>query len=475
MVLHIYYWILFVIVCIAVLALNITFWINVGENNRKGGSSGYLASISCVVSGLIPIVGFNIFNPETIVLAWKICLIVISIIHALVSINNIKLDPNYVVSLIITLVIASAPFVYMGSLTPLPQFDLLACFDHAYPQSLVTFWLPTLVVVIVASLILRKHEHHYVTIGGQNVSKQSLTEKAFESPLIRLTLENLSSQVSENQEKTEKSLKELKNQLSLFQLHGLSNQSKNTDNKGVDMKIVSQLLSDLEMIKHRLSLVQVKQMNVTNQDLIRELNHFIATPLATISTVADLLQSSYSSKSKDKAKIESQLERLRTSVELCKGIMSTYREIFLQVTQVDDTLDLNSMVKETINALRGKKQIKYNVQIKSKYDNVSNYYMLSTLAPLLSNAITASNENTTIEVKEVDEKIIISNTYQGEINVADFDKDGYSTKTDHRGMGLYTVRHLLSSRGFPTLNYYKKENRIIFEVPTKPIKDNGNN
>lgn len=474
MILHIYYWILFVLVCIAVLALNLTFWINVGENKRTGGTSGYLASISCLISGLIPIVGFNILDSEILLLAWKICIIIIAIIHGLIAINNIKLNPNYVISFILTIALVSAPFVYMGNLTPLHRIDLLASFGYDYPQSIVTFWLPALVVVVVASLILRKHEHHYVTIGSQNTSKQSLSEKAFESPLIRLTLENLSSQVSENHEKTEKTLKDLKNQLTLFQLNGLSNQSKNSDSKGVDMKIVSQLLSDLEMIKHRLSVVQVKQMNVTNQDLIRELNHFIATPLATISTVADLLQNSYSSKTKDKAKIESQLERLRTSVELCKGIMSTYREIFLQVTQVDDTMDLNSMVKETINALRGKKQIKYNVQIKSKYESVSNYYMLSTLAPLLSNAITASNENTTIEVKEVNEKIIISNTYQGEINVADFDKDGYSTKTDHRGMGLYTVRHLLSSRGFPTLTYYKEGNRIIFEVPTKAIKDNEN-
>lgn len=474
MVLHIYYWILFVIVCLAVLALNFIFWINVSESKRTGGASGYLTSLSCLISGLIPILGFNVLDSNIILLAWKICIIVIAMIHALVSLNNIKQNPHYIISLIFTILLVSAPFVYMGEMIPLPQYDLLSSFGYDYPQSIVTFWLPATVVVVVASLILRKHENHYVTIEGQDVSKQSLTEKAFESPLLRLTLEKLSSQVSENQEKTEKSLKDLKNQLILFQLHGLSNQSKNSDNNGVDMKIVSQLLSDLEMIKHRLSVVQVKQMNVTNQDLIRELNHFIATPLATISTVANLLQSSYSSKTKDKYKIESQLERLRTSVELCKGIMSTYREIFLQVTQVDDTLDLNSMVKETINALRGKKQIKYNVQIKSKYDNVSNYYMLSTLVPLLSNAITASKENTTIEVREVDGKIIISNTYQGEINVADFDKEGYSTKTDHRGMGLYTVRHLLSSRGFPTLTYYNEGNRIIFEVPTNPIKDNEN-
>lgn len=474
MVLHVYYWILFVIVCLAVLALNFIFWISVSESKRTGGVSGYLSSISCLISGLIPIIGFNILDSSIVLLAWKICMITIAITHAMVSLNNIKQNPHYIISLILSVALVSAPFVYMGELIPLPQYDLLASFDYDYPQSIVTFWLPAMVVVIVASLILRKHEHHYVAIGGQNVSKQSLTEKAFESPLIRLTLENLSSQVSENQEKTEKSLKDLKNQLTLFQLHGRSNQSNNSENNAVDMKIVSQLLSNLEMIKHRLSVVQVKQMNVTNQDLIRELNHFIATPLATISTVADLLQSSYSSKTRDKAKIESQLERLRTSVELCKGILSTYREIFLQVTQVDDTLDLNSMVKETINALRGKKQIKYNVQIKSKYDSVSNYYMLSTLAPLLSNAITASKENTTIEVKEVNEKIIITNTYQGEIKVSDFDKDGYSTKTDHRGMGLYTVRHLLSSRGFPTLTYYKEGNRIIFEVPTKAIKDNEN-
>lgn len=475
MVLHVYYWILFVVVCVAILALNFIFWINVFENKRTGGASGYFSSISCLISGLIPIIGFNIMDSGMVLLAWKICIFVIANIHAYVSVKNIKQNPHYVISLIFTTLLVFAQFAYMGDLFPLPQHNLLTSFDYDYTQSINAIWstLATLVTVMVIFL-LREEKHHYETIDNRNVSKQSSTENVFESTLIRLNLENLSSQISDNQEKTEKTLKELKKQFSLVQFRGVSNQSKRFDNKGVDVKIVTQLLTDIEMIKQLLSVVQVEQMNVTNKDLIRELNHFIATPLATISTVADLLQSSFSSKTIDKTKIESQLERLRTSVELCKGIMSTYREIFLQITQVDDTLDLNSIVKKTISALRGEKQIKYNVQIKSKYENVSNYYILSTLAPLLSNAITASNENTTIEVKEVDGKIIISNTYQGEINIANFDKEGYSTKTDHRGMGLYTVRHLLSSRGFPKLTYYKEGNRIIFEVPTKPIRDNEN-
>lgn len=38
-------------------------------------------------------------------------------------------------------------------------------------------------------------------------------------------------------------------------------------------------------------------------------------------------------------------------------------------------------------------------------------------------------------------------------------------------MGLYTVRHLLSSRNGMNLKVYKKEDRIVFEIPI--IKNNN--
>ena len=45
--------------------------------------------------------------------------------------------------------------------------------------------------------------------------------------------------------------------------------------------------------------------------------------------------------------------------------------------------------------------------------------------------------------------------------------DGYSSKPEHYGLGLYTVRHLLSTRKLGKLKCYKQNNRVYFEIPIK--------
>ena len=81
--------------------------------------------------------------------------------------------------------------------------------------------------------------------------------------------------------------------------------------------------------------------------------------------------------------------------------------------------------------------------------------------PILANAVRASKENTEIEVLELDGVISISNTYAEDIDISNLEKDGFSTKEGHRGMGLYTVRHLLSSRNGMNLKVYRTCNNMI--------------
>ena len=93
--------------------------------------------------------------------------------------------------------------------------------------------------------------------------------------------------------------------------------------------------------------------------------------------------------------------------------------------------------------------------------------MMSLIMPLLSNAVTASRESSTIELIESNGIIRISNTGQSDVDITLFETDGYSSKPNHYGLGLYTVRHLLASRKMGKMKCRKENNRIIFEIPIK--------
>ena len=92
---------------------------------------------------------------------------------------------------------------------------------------------------------------------------------------------------------------------------------------------------------------------------------------------------------------------------------------------------------------------------------------MSTLLPLLENAVVASKEKTTIQIEETGNTILISNSYSGNIEIENLKKNGFSTKEGHVGTGLFIVRHLLSARKLGELQCYKKDSRIIFEIPIK--------
>ena len=116
---------------------------------------------------------------------------------------------------------------------------------------------------------------------------------------------------------------------------------------------------------------------------------------------------------------------------------------------------------------RDRKKLKLNTNIKDSYVSCSNYYLMSLLMPLLSNAVTASKDSSTIELLESNGIIRISNTYQSDVDISLFETDGYSSKPDHYGLGLYTVRHLLASRRLGKMKCLKENNRIIIEIPIK--------
>lgn len=205
----------------------------------------------------------------------------------------------------------------------------------------------------------------------------------------------------------------------------------------------------------------------SNIMLIREITHFIATPLASIEGNVELLGKTLSQKKADK-NLVNYIDRIKTSLTICKGILETYREIYL-CSKSDDKFGLRELIEETFELYRERehKKLVLNTNIQSSYPSYSNYFMMSLLLPILSNAVTASSENTTVELIESKGVVKISNTYVDDVDIDKMEVDGYSSKPEHYGLGLYTVRHLLSTRKLGKLKCYKQNNRVYFEIPIK--------
>ena len=275
----------------------------------------------------------------------------------------------------------------------------------------------------------------------------------------------------------------MQNEYMISRMESLFNQLNRTNittmsvgDKKSNEKLYRPMLDSLQSLSAKVDVLLASQndtkdvlsSNSSNILLIKEITHFIATPLASIESNCNLLMDTFNSNSKKNVQNLIWVRRILTAVSMCKGILETYREIYLS-TKSDDTCGLKELVNSTFDLYkeRDKKKLKLNTNIQDSYMSCSNYYMMSLIMPLLSNAVTASEDSSTIEIIESNGIIKISNTYINDVDIALFEKDGYSSKPDHYGLGLYTVRHLLASRKLGKMKCKKENNRIIFEIPIR--------
>lgn len=461
---NVYIWILFVIICLLILVPFIIAIINLSDNSKEGGTS-YLFTLSILLSGFIPIVGINIIDCDSLIDSWHIILGVLFLTHVLISLYNIRKNIHYILSFILSSLLVISFFFYRSEVT-INRVDLFPKLNVDIPTVLFTFWIPLAAIFIITALLLRRKEVHYVNvpINEKTANKTTITS-SMENSLIRRTIENLSQKMAQQHNDVVLSIQSLSQDFDRLKFQNVfSSKDKVSVTDKIIVEMIGKLETNIAILSSKFETIDIKQMTVTNQILVRELTHFIATPLATIETTCDLIQGLLTSKNNNRDKINQYIIRVRSSVNICKGILQTYREIFLCSVSSDNSL-LKDLIKESFEVYRGGKNVSIHIDVQDKYDGISNYYILSTILPILANAVRASKENNVIEVIESKGIIKISNTYSEDIEISNLEKEGFSTKENHRGMGLFTVRHLLASRKAGKLVFYKKENKIFFEIP----------
>ena len=468
----IYIWILFGTICIITLIPPFVFIVTFfNDDDDEAGGFSYLMPLTALMMGFFPIVGSLVINVEILSCIYWIAETVIFALLFLITIFHVRRNPHYLFSLLLTLGVDAFMLLSHSTISLKHDLPFYGSFSFELPESLCSIWLPLFIISIVFALLLKRKETNFVHVFNDDVAdKERKIDDSFSEVLIRKSIENLSEKFSMQNEYMMSKMEHLFNLLNRINITTMSVGDKKND------KLYRPMLDSLQSLSAKVDALLASQndtkavlaSNTSNILLIKEITHFIATPLASIESNCNLLMDTFNSNSKKNEQNLIWVRRILTAVSMCKGILETYREIYLS-TKSDDTCGLKELVKSTFDLYkeRDKKKLKLNTNIKDSYMSCSNYYMMSLIMPLLSNAVTASEDSSTIEIIESNGIIRISNTYINDVDIALFEKDGYSSKPNHYGLGLYTVRHLLASRKLGKMKCQKENNRIIFEIPIK--------
>lgn len=459
----IYIWILFGTICIITLIPPFVFIVTFfNDDDDEAGGFSYLMPLTALMMGFFPIVGSLVINVEILSCIYWIAETVIFALLFLITIFHVRRNPHYLFSLLLTLGVDAFMLLSHSTISLKHDLPFYGSFSFELPESLCSIWLPLFIISIVFALLLKRKETNFVHVFNDDVAdKERKIDDSFSEVLIRKSIENLSEKFSMQNEYMMSKMEHLFNLLNRINITTMSVGDKKND------KLYRPMLDSLQSLSAKVDALLASQndtkavlaSNTSNILLIKEITHFIATPLASIESNCNLLMDTFNSNSKKNEQNLIWVRRILTAVSMCKGILETYREIYLS-TKSDDTCGLKELVNSTFDLYkeRDKKKLKLNTNIKDSYMSCSNYYMMSLIMPLLSNAVTASEDSSTIEIIESNGIIRISNTYINDVDIALFEKDGYSSKPNHYGLGLYTVRHLLASRKLGKMKCQKENN-----------------
>lgn len=238
--------------------------------------------------------------------------------------------------------------------------------------------------------------------------------------------------------------------------------------------VMEEISSSINNLDKKISVIannngndQLNYHQTDDFDIIKVLEHFFSTPFATIEASVELLKESVKDGS-------SQLEVIRNSVNLCRGVMATYRNSLSYVGEPEKVIKslklALSIAFSSFSKEIGKSFLPLNTDtIPEQLMAYPNHYIISIILPLLENAIQAAPSNTEIEIV-FDTKngtICIKNLCEKVPDLTDLNTYGYSSKEDHKGMGIMIVRNLLSIKSRGQLVTAIENNRVCQTIILK--------
>ncbi len=204
------------------------------------------------------------------------------------------------------------------------------------------------------------------------------------------------------------------------------------------------------------------------EKIISELSHALNTPLSQIEISSSLLLSENNINKDNKNSIQS----IINSVDVCKSFLGAYRELIISNSAGvwnPESISIAITSASEVYFLKHKKKIILKVDLPKTIEGYSNNYILAIILPLIENAVEANKENSFIDIKFDQSENANLFTVTNEpvtppLNNQNIYKDGFTTKEGNLGIGLTSVKHLLSSIQGTNITHSFKNELLTFTI-----------
>ena len=462
----------------------------------------YLAAY--VFVGLLIFTAKDLFVEDVVMLVWKItsCLVFINftiIYFVKYRAPNVRAEVDYLIVLCLCLGFSTIPFVLKMTVQKSHQLRLINL-GITYPTTSMTFLIPMVIVTVCICFVFyffisysKKAEYEKLTSliirmtnsefdfnrrresNRQSQELESSRTREFEDKLYR----NLNEEIQHHFKKFEDMFHR---QLYLFDdfqkfkgKHTFEEPSQIGSNEFVEIS------NSLDLIKSSIKNLNVGAKignggiysNYNNQIFIRELFHYLITPLSQIEAKTIIL---YRDPSifEDIPRIQKMASTIKTSVEICKTVLSAYRELAFVVSSSDwspESLNQSVIAAGNLYKESMEKEVEICSNLLDDFAPYSNNYLLAALLPLLENAIKASPTNKTVKIgfelgnSTID--IFIENEALNMPTVEQLKTPGFSSKKAHKGTGLLIARHLIEDHNRGALKFESVSDTLkaIISIP----------
>lgn len=362
---------------------------------------------------------------------------VITVVLVLISFFSRKESSKVadIFSLIIVALLAMPPFLSTTSINFNLQYSRIITIDEGLFIYGAGFLL--LFVICLSILLYLMYQKKLLErisakedINKEEVVNQIKRYRVFRDPMINFVRQEILDQVN--------SLIDVIRQETAFVKLSKKNRGsqKNLDSAFVnDIRDIRKMLQ--ELTKSEYEMFSIK-------DFVSDVKHSITTPLSRISVNADLL--------KKEVTTEKGLERLDhiyQSAQICQSIINSYSEL-VNINLGNNIISIKKAAESFFEDSKDKDNKSVTLSDGTLPDNISGYsnnVVISALIPLIHNAVSASPIGgiVNMEYEETTDSFYIRIMNLCEHNIPDiakFSEQGFSTKHNHKGIGLQTVRNI---------------------------------
>lgn len=411
----------------------------------------YLFILSCLLATIIFMSLKDVVSIKASIITWKV-LVAIPWAFSIVIFFYKGRSPHKYIIFVLNTMLGSMPFLINAKLDiPSHELDLSYFINNYTLDSLMS--MVSVVCLLMTALLV-------VLMVFRNNSIKSQIDQGFREQKA------LSQQLHAN------SYQGISNQINAV----IFNQKRQQSNSNVTPELINTLSSLIINLPKITQLVQAKSdkhspiIKIESSQIIRDINHTIATPLSQIKVNSELIRS------KEKpSEMKVYAGRISRQAEICSCVIQGYRDL---VANPDDTSTIN-LNQQLLNAFEiyrhnyNKSLLKFDLHIDDSILNYSPAIIISILTPLLENAVSAASEGSSVSIKGSVSKegylVSVKNKCDQVPNNSDLDKAGFSTKPNHNGIGLEAVRTLLTLCN-GTLSHSINGNIVEFWVELKGKK-----